>query len=111
MFVVQFENITCHWEFSVQRAGLRLVKLKAEAGRKCLGFPKYRHVRFAAPTIFHIIFLSISLSLSLSLSLPIASLSPTLYPFRLFISHRFFTYPLNHLSQIFYLNSPISVSF
>ena len=89
----------------MQRAGLRLVKLKAEAGRKCLGFPKYRHVRFAAPTIFHIIFLSISLSL------PIASLSPTLYPFRLFISHRFFTYPLNHLSQIFYLNSPISVSF
>ena len=26
MFVVQSENITCHWKFSVYRAGLRLVK-------------------------------------------------------------------------------------
>ena len=25
MFVVQSENITCHWEFSAHRAGLRLV--------------------------------------------------------------------------------------
>ena len=27
MFVVQFEQITCHWEFSTYRAGLRLVVL------------------------------------------------------------------------------------
>ena len=25
MFVVQFENITCHWEFSAHHVGLRLV--------------------------------------------------------------------------------------
>jgi hypothetical protein len=25
MFIVQFENITCHWEFSAHHAGLRLV--------------------------------------------------------------------------------------
>jgi hypothetical protein len=80
-----------------------------EAERKFLDFPKYHHVIFAPPTIFHIILLSISLFFSLPL--PIASSSPTLYPPRLFISHRFFTYPLNHLSQIFYLNPPIFVSF
>jgi hypothetical protein len=28
MFVVQFENITCHWKFSAYRAGLQLVKQK-----------------------------------------------------------------------------------
>ncbi len=27
MFVVQFENITCHWEFFVHRSSLRLVIL------------------------------------------------------------------------------------
>ena len=70
-------------------------KLKAEAERNFLASSEYRHVRFAALTIFHIIFLSISLTLShflslsplhLPLSLPIASSSPTLSPPRLFMS-------------------------
>ena len=30
MFVVQSENITCHWKFSAYRAGLRLVYIKVE---------------------------------------------------------------------------------
>jgi hypothetical protein len=30
MFVVHSENITCHWEFSTHRAGLRLVVLNSE---------------------------------------------------------------------------------
>ena len=30
-------------------------KLKAEVERKFLGFPKYHHVRFAAPTHFHLL--------------------------------------------------------
>jgi hypothetical protein len=28
MFLVQSENITCHWEFSAHHAGLRLVQIK-----------------------------------------------------------------------------------
>jgi hypothetical protein len=35
MFVVQSENITCHWEFSAHRMGLRLVERRKEATKAC----------------------------------------------------------------------------
>ena len=70
-----------------------IYKLKAETKKIFLASSEYCHVRFAALTIFHIIFLSISLTLSpyrlfispslsplplhLPLSLPLASSSPS----------------------------------
>ena len=68
MFVVQFENITCHWEFSVYRAGLQLVyyKLIVETFRFFFAFLKSSHDRIIAPIKYHLIILSLPLSLSLT---------------------------------------------
>ena len=70
-------------------------KLKAEAERNFLASSEYRHVRFAALTIFHIIFLSILLTFS---------------PYRLFISHSLSPLPL-HLPLVFSSPSPLHVPF
>ena len=67
MFVVQFENITCHWEFSVYRAGLQLVYYKqiVETFRFffCLSqiLPRQNHCSHRIPP-HHSLFATFSLS-------------------------------------------------